>query len=126
MAKRKRRIQHAEVVRQFAARLRELRQAKGLTQAELAQQAHVALSHLSKLERGEAAPGLDLLDRLAQALGATVTGLLPTTAVSADTEARRERVKKLFEGLVSEAGPDTLSVLEGVLMRLAESASSKR
>lgn len=126
MAKRKNRIQHAEIVRQFAVRLRELRQAKGLTQADLARQAHVALSHLSKLERGDAAPGLDLLDRLARALGATVTGMLPTTGAPGDTEAHRERVRTLFEVLVSEAGPDTLAVLEGLLTRLTEAAASKR
>ena len=95
MAKRKSRIQHTEIVQQFAARLRELRQANGLTQAELARQAHVALSHLSKLERGDAAPGLDLLDRLAQALGATVTRLLPVTVVPDTAEAHRERVALL-------------------------------
>ena len=96
------------------------------TQAELARQAHVALSHLSKLERGDAAPGLDLIDRLAQALGITVSGLLPTTGSSEAAEGQRERVRKQFEGLVSEAGSDTLSVLEGLMTRLAESASSKR
>jgi transcriptional regulator with XRE-family HTH domain len=125
MAKRKTRIRQAEIVRQFAVRLRELRQAKGLTQADLARQAHVALSHLSKLESGDAAPGLDLLDRLARALGTTVTGLLPP-AEPDNADARRESVKRLFEGLVSEAGPDTLAVLEGLLARLVESASSKR
>lgn len=125
MAKRKNPIRHAEIVRQFAVRLRELRQAKGLTQADLARQAQVALSHLSKLERGDAAPGLDLIDRLARALGTTVTGMLPMTGSPDDAEAHRERVRKLFEGLVSEAGPNTLAVLEGLLTRLSEAATSK-
>ena len=96
-----------------------------MTQAELARRAHVALSHLSKLEKGDAAPGLDLLDRLAQALGSTVTGLLPSPS-SESAEAHREQVKRLFEGYVSEAGPETLAMLEAFLIRLTEAASSKR
>lgn len=126
MAKRKTRIRQAQIVQQFAARLREVRQAKGMTQAELARQAHVALSHLSKLENAEAAPGLDLLDRLARALGTTVTGLLPPPAAPETAEAHRELVRRLFDGFVSGAGSETLAVVEGLLTRLAESASSKR
>jgi transcriptional regulator with XRE-family HTH domain len=125
MAKRKTRIRHAEIVRQFAARLRELRQSRGVTQAELARQAHVALSHLSKLENGDAAPGLDLLDRLAGALGTTVTGLLPPLATE-PPDARRDRVKRLFDEFVAGAGPETLAMIEASLIRFAESASSKR
>src|SRR5262249_15386250 len=44
MPARKRHIRHAEIVRLFAARLRELRHSRGLTQAELASQAHVTVS----------------------------------------------------------------------------------
>ena len=51
----------------FAQRLKELRAKAGLTQVEVAAKAHVALSYLSKLESGGAAPGIDLVDRLAAA-----------------------------------------------------------
>src|SRR5205823_8138284 len=60
MAKRKPRIQHAEVVGLFAARLREVRRSRGLTQAELAQRATVTASYVWRLESGGAAPGIDL------------------------------------------------------------------
>lgn len=125
MGKRKPRIQQAEVVRQFGSRLRELRQARDTTQADLAREAQVALSHLAKLEKGEAAPGLDLLERLAKALGTTITDLLPQPPAEGAGD-RREQVKKLFEGVLSKTGPETLGMLEVLLARLAESPSAKR
>jgi len=118
MAKRKAGIRQAEIVQQFAARLRERRQAQGLTQAVLARQAHVALSHLSKLENGEAAPGLDLLDRLARALGTTVTQLLPATSDPTALTELRERTRQLFDGVVGRADADVLAALNTFLARL--------
>ena len=70
MAKR-RRIRHAEIVELFAARLREVRHSRGMTQAELARQAHVTVSYIGRLESAGAAPGIDLVERLAKALGKT-------------------------------------------------------
>ena len=126
MGKRKPRVQQAKIVQQFGARLRELRQGRSTTQADLAREAQVALSHLSKLEKGEAAPGLDLLDRLATALGTTITDLLPQPAAAGDASNQRDQVKKLFESVLPKAGPETLGMLEVLLSRLAESSSSNR
>jgi transcriptional regulator with XRE-family HTH domain len=56
MAKRKTRVRQAEIVGLFASRLRELRHSRGLTQAELARQAHVTVSYIWRLESGGAAP----------------------------------------------------------------------
>jgi transcriptional regulator with XRE-family HTH domain len=114
MAKRKTKIRQADIVRQFAARLRELRQARNLTQAELAGQAHVALSHLSKLESGDASPGLDLLDRLAKSLGMTVTELLPLPETPDSLPELRERAKQL----VDHADQETLKMVNPLLARL--------
>ena len=100
MAKRKRRIEHAEVVRLFASRLRELRSSRGMTQAELARQAHVTTSYIGRLEAGGAAPGIDLLDRLAKALGTTGQDLLPVTA-PADTMAVLRQQGSTFSRLFS-------------------------
>src|SRR5437870_6490436 len=108
MAKRKRRIDHAEIVRLFAARLRELRHSRGLTQAELARQAHVTTSYIGRLESGGAAPGIDLVDRLAKALGSTVNDLLAATATPDTQAVLRDRAKRLFESLVQAADRDTM------------------
>ena len=126
MGKRKKIVEHAEVVRQFGARLREARQARSVTQADLAEKAQVALSHLSKLEKGEAAPGLDLLDRLAKALDSTITDLLPRPAASDDSGDQKERVRAAFEAVLSRAGDETLEMVRVFLSRLAESSSLGR
>jgi transcriptional regulator with XRE-family HTH domain len=125
MAKRKARIRHAEVVRLFAARLRELRHSRGLTQAELARQAHVTVSYIGRLEAGGAAPGIDLVDRLAHALGTTLADLLPTAASPDTLGVLQERARRLFEDLLRAADRETLQMLNPLLARLVE-ASGRR
>lgn len=126
MGKRKKIVEHAEVVQQFGVRLRELRLARDITQADLAEKAQVALSHLSKLEKGEAAPGLDLLDRLAKALNTTISDLLPRPSASADSGDQKEQVRIAFEVILSRAGGETLEMVRVFLSRLAESSSLGR
>ena len=126
MGKRKKIVEHAEVVRQFGARLREVRQSRSVTQADLAEKAQVALSHLSKLEKGEAAPGLELLDRLAKALETTITDLLPRPTSSDDSDDQQERVRAAFEAVIARAGDETLEMVRVFLSRLAESSSLGR
>jgi transcriptional regulator with XRE-family HTH domain len=62
-------IEHEQIVERFAKRLRELRVERGLTQADLADRAEVAVTYISKLEGVGAAPGIDLVGKLADALG---------------------------------------------------------
>ena len=93
MARRKKtKIAHAQCVLRFAARLREVRASRGMTQADLAHRARVSEAYIGRLERVEATPGIDLVDRLAGALGTTSADLLPT-----------------------EPPPDTLAVLKDQL-----------
>ncbi len=57
--------------------LKELREAKGLTQEELAKKAKVTRPYLTMLETGARKnPSLAILKRLAKALGVPVTELL--------------------------------------------------
>jgi len=72
MAKRRAvRIVQDVAMRLFAARLREVRVSRGMTQVELGRRAHVTASYVWRLESGGAAPGIDLVARLARALGTT-------------------------------------------------------
>ena len=126
MAKRKSRVSQAEIVQLFGERLRELRRSRGLTQAELARAAHVTVSYIWRLESGGAAPGIDLVARLAIALGSTLTDLLPTTA-SPDTLAiLREQARRLFDGLLHSADRETFLMLNPLLARLTEAPSRSR
>ena len=57
--------------------IRTLREAKGMTQVALAKKARIAQSYLVRLELGERKnPSLEILKRLAKALGVPVTELL--------------------------------------------------
>lgn len=53
----------------FGRRLRELRDAAGLTQAQLGEQAGMLPHALARLERGEREPGWGTVLKLAEALG---------------------------------------------------------
>ena len=53
-----------------------IRKEKGLTQEQLGEKLYVTGKAVSKWERGDSAPGIDLLEPLARVLGITVTELL--------------------------------------------------
>ena len=54
---------------QIAERVREARERRGMTQAELAARIGSTQPALARLEAGGVTPSLDTLDRIAQALG---------------------------------------------------------
>lgn len=124
MASRKRQIKHADIVKVFAERLRSLRTARGLTQSELANRAKITISYISTLEAGSVAPGIDLLEKLAQALDADVVDLLPSSP-QMEIDAFRDEVQGVFKIVIGKAGRDTLMMLKFLLLRLAEANSAK-
>jgi transcriptional regulator with XRE-family HTH domain len=63
----------------FATNLRRLRNAKGLSQDDLAYEAEVSRSYLSQLEKGAFYASLKVIGRLADALDAEPTALLEKT-----------------------------------------------
>ncbi len=67
-------------------RLRELRQARGLSQAELARRSAMATSTVSRLESGERRLAVDHLAPLAAALAVPVGELITATAQARDAE----------------------------------------
>jgi transcriptional regulator with XRE-family HTH domain len=60
----------------FAVNLRRLRHAKGLSQEDLAYEAGVNRSYMSKLEKGASYPGLEIIGKLAAVLGVDPAELL--------------------------------------------------
>ncbi len=60
----------------LALNLRTLRQARGMSQEELAHRAEIDRTYVSALERSVYAVGIDVLDRLARALGVQAADLL--------------------------------------------------
>jgi transcriptional regulator with XRE-family HTH domain len=127
MAKqRKTRVEQDEAVRLFAARLREVRRSRGMTQAELSRRALVTTSYIWRLESGGAAPGIDLVARLARALGTTSHDLLPETAAPDTMTLLRNQAAELFEALLSAADRETLLMLNPLLARLVEALGRTR
>ena len=62
--------------KQIGARMRELREAQGMTQAELARRAGITSGNVFRIEAGMYSMGLDLVNRVADALGARLDILL--------------------------------------------------
>ena len=119
----RRKITHPEVVQRFAARLRELRTSRGMTQAQLAEAASLTTTYITRLENAGAAPGIDTVDLLASALGCSVTDLLTATAAVPDAQAvAQAQVRRLAETLAGAADLDTLLLAAQLLARLVGTA----
>lgn len=61
--------------RYLGATIRELRQRHGLTIAQVSAQASISRGMLSKIENAQTSTGLDVLNRIAQALGVSMSAL---------------------------------------------------
>jgi transcriptional regulator with XRE-family HTH domain len=116
MPKGKKQVRQAEIVRLFSVRLRDARVAAGMTQLQLAEAASVTVSYIWKLESGATAPGIDLVDRLATALGTTASDLLATTPPDQDA-VLRDQVTRLFDSVMATADRDDLVALAPILAR---------
>ena len=96
-------IEHDEIVERFARRLRELRTGQGMTQADLAQRAKVTATYISKLESAGAAPGIDLVGKLAAALGVSISDLIVIPQPADHSAASRGMARELFDALLKKA-----------------------
>jgi transcriptional regulator with XRE-family HTH domain len=71
------------IQRQFGLRLKELRDAKGMTQEDLAEKAELFRTYLSRIETGGANPTLTVIHQLARAMGETPQSLMAQPVISA-------------------------------------------
>jgi transcriptional regulator with XRE-family HTH domain len=75
---------------QFGIRVRELRQAMGMSQEAFAFHAGIARSYMSRLELGKAEPRFEMLETLARALGVKPSQLLePPAALDAPAKPKK-------------------------------------
>ncbi len=89
----------SEIAARLGRRVRGLRAAKGLTQGQLADAVEVTQATLSRVERGQVGVSLEVLERLAIALGVSVARLLDF-----DGEfSARDPVAALMEELPADA-----------------------
>jgi transcriptional regulator with XRE-family HTH domain len=78
-----------EIREVLALNLRKLRQAQGLSQEELAHRAEIDRTYISALERSVYGAGIDVLDRLAHALGLEAADLLRRPSLPAGDKKKR-------------------------------------
>ncbi len=118
-------IKHADIVHRFAERLRDLRRTRGMTQKQVAERAGLTETYLSRLESAGAAPGIDLVARLATALGTTIHDLLPLDDLPDTLALLRDQTTNLVSSITTSGDHVTLSLLNQILALLAE-ATAKR
>lgn len=64
--------QHAQLAYELGRQVRELREARGISQRELAERMHTTQSVIARLEGGGSKPSILTLERVAKALGTSV------------------------------------------------------
>lgn len=69
------RSQRTEI--KIGSRIRQLRQERGMTLDQLAAQAGISASHLSRLERDQAEPSFTVAAAIAERIGVSLSELLP-------------------------------------------------
>jgi transcriptional regulator with XRE-family HTH domain len=93
----------SDIYQQIGARIRELREAAGLSQAKLSDLSGVSTEFLSRIERGLKGASVLTLARIAEALGVEIKGLLDFD----DKRPSPRRVRALRAAkLIENAGDD--------------------
>ena len=102
----------------LATRLRELRQAAGMAQDELARVAgNMSRAYVSELERGEKAATVETMARLAQALGVDVSDLLRKERrprATTNPKSPEERLGQLVTELARGADQRSIKKFTGI------------
>lgn len=107
-------------VRELGRRLRDHRESRGLTQAQLAKRAGVTADMLSRLENGRfQSPGMRTILRVADALGVSVGALLPDAPKSG---AGQDPIRARLRGLSLRLHPDDAELL----LEIGELMAGKR
>lgn len=94
-----------------------------MSQAELARLGQITTNYVSRLEGGGAAPGIDLVARLAAALRVPLVELLPMPTTAEDLPSLRERARRLADSVVANGDRAIVVLLTQVLSRLSEAAN---
>ena len=106
-------------MQEFASRLREIRQARKMTQARLAELLNVDRRVYNRWERGAASPQLEAVVRIAQVLHTSVDALVGLEAVPDTTLVHNPRLHKLYQQMdtLSDEDQQALFVLMDSLVK---------
>lgn len=102
----------SDIKQRVGARVRALREAEDLSQEQLAQSAGLSRPYVGALERGEQGAGLEVLEKIARALG-----VAPARLLDEDVPARKndgtegaERLGRKVAILARGAAPEKLAL----------------
>ena len=112
---RKRRIEHHEIVRLFAQQLRAVRKERAMSQQALAQAAMVTGSYVGKLERAEAAAGIDMVARLAEALRVPPERLIASDRRASALPVFRSQIQRHVRKILSRNNEQSMQAIAVVL-----------
>lgn len=118
-------VRREPVIATFGLHLKQLRLERGLSQQEFAARAGAHVTYISRLERGEAAPGLDLLDHLARALEVPLAQLLPSTKTDS-LPLLQAQARRRLESILQRADSGTLGLLNPWLALLDDNLARGR
>jgi len=125
MARKKTKLAHPQIVHDFATSLRAARKKRGLSQLDLATAAQINAAYLGKLERAEAAPGLDMVGRLAEALKIPAAKLIVHQPEGSALPSAKTHARRKFEQLLSRDDASVVDSLANILS-LLDNALARR
>lgn len=107
----------ADLARKVGRRIRELRRARGLTQATLAERLDISENYRGGLERGNRFPSLQLLETLADAFGVPVFELFRFPEEMLLLPSQKKRVREYneatytLEGIIRERSAEEIELM---------------
>lgn len=101
-------------------RIREVRKGRGLSQEQLAERVDVDPRFVSRIELGKAAPSLETMDAIANALGVEIRDLFEFSHLTGQT-AGIEQLETLLEGLDDKTRDLTFRIVKSVTRAIKES-----
>jgi transcriptional regulator with XRE-family HTH domain len=105
----------------FGGRLRTLRKTKGFSQEELAEKADIHPTYIGVIERGEQAPTLDTVEKIAKALDIKISELfLFSTKIDKIDELRTEII-----ALLGNKNIKTLRLVSKIIKDIVEWTEEK-
>jgi len=114
----------ADLARKLGRRIRELRRARGLTQAALAERLDITENYLGVLERGDRYPSLQLVETIAVVFDMPVFEVFrfPDEIFQSPSEKRRlrryEEATYKLEGIIRERSPEEVELIVDVAQRI--------
>jgi len=110
------------VERELGERVAKLREAAGMTQANLAEEVGVATETISRLERGATIPSVARLDEVAEALGVEMADLFERTPGAL---ARNEALAELLTEL-RRRSPEEIALVRDLARTVFAFAAKRR